>query len=132
MSTTTTHSYPATVTKVVDGDTLHVTALIFPTPRQSIELDVRLAGVNAREHSEPGGPEAAAHLAQLIGPLPAAVQLDVVKLDKYGRLLALVTTPAGVDVAHRMVTDGYAAPWDGNGKKPVPAWPIPTPTGGAG
>jgi hypothetical protein len=36
-----------------------------------------------------------------------------------------LTLPDGRDVATQMIRDRYAAPWDGKGTKPVPAWPIP-------
>lgn len=120
-----THSYPATITRIVDGDTVHAVALIFPFPRQTIDLEVRLHGINAREHKDPGGPEATAHLAQLVGALPAAITVEVVKPDKYGgRIVGRVVTPAGVDVGARMISDGYAAAWNGTGAKPLPPWPI--------
>ncbi|MEK6443606.1 thermonuclease family protein [Pseudonocardia sp. T1-2H] len=123
-----THSLPATVTRVVDGDTVHVEAQILPFPSITVELEVRLNGINAQEHNLPGGPEATAHLAGLVGPLPAAATLNIIRPDKYGgRILGQLVTPADVDVAAQMVVDGYAAAWNGTGSKPVPPWPIPAP-----
>jgi endonuclease YncB( thermonuclease family) len=120
------YSYSATVTRVVDGDSVHVAALIFPFPPLTVELEVRLDGINAQERNLPGGPEATAHLAGLLGALPAAVRLDILRPDKFGgRVDGRVTTAAGVDLAAQMVTDGYAAVWNGTGSRPVPPWPIP-------
>jgi endonuclease YncB( thermonuclease family) len=41
--------------------------------------------------------------------------------DKYGRVLGAVRTAAGLDVNAWLVRSGYAALWDGLGRKPVPA-----------
>src|SRR6185312_11963648 len=108
---------------VWDGDSVHVVAdLGFDL---TIKLMVRLNGINARELSEPGGPEARDHLAGLIPP-GSAVTLTSVAVDKFGgRTDGVLTTPAGVNVSAQMVKDGYAAAWNGEGPRPSPPWPIP-------
>lgn len=82
----------------------------------------RFLGYNSREIGMPGGPEARDHLALLlVGPL----RVVSVKLDKYGgRFDGIVYLPDGESVADVMIRDGYAAPWNGRGPKPVPAWPM--------
>jgi hypothetical protein len=37
--------------------------------------------------------------------------------------MAVVTTASGLDVATVMIEQQWAAPWDGNGKQPLPPWP---------
>lgn len=116
---------PATVTRVVDGDTLEVGADL--GWNLTLRVSVRLAGINAIEHNMPGGREATQHLAT-IAPPGTTVTLTSLGMDKYGgRSDGRIVRGDGVDVAARMVTDGYAAVWDGKGPRPVPPWPIPTP-----
>lgn len=93
--------------------------------RLRLREDVRLQGCNAREITEPGGPEARAHLAVLI-PVGTWVTVQTFKPDKYGgRWQARLTLNDGRDVATVMCADGYAAPWTGSGPKPTPPWPLP-------
>lgn len=116
--------YPAAILEVIDGDTLVVTAdLGFDV---WYRVHVRLLGINAREKTDPGGPEARAHLAGLLSPgLRVLLQSD--RWDKYGgRALGYVHLSDGRDVAEVMADDGYAARWDGRGSRPVPPWPITT------
>lgn len=58
--------YRATCKRVVDGDTF--VGQIDLGFGAFIEIKVRLHGVNAPEHNQPGGPEATAFLQSLIGP----------------------------------------------------------------
>jgi endonuclease YncB( thermonuclease family) len=121
------YQYVSYVTAVHDGDTLTVRVdLGFDTWRVQ---RVRLVGCNARELSMPGGKEARDHLRELlrwpndaIGP---QVGLISVAYDKYGDRVDGDVLLAGESVPARMIADGYAAPWDGRGKAPVPPWPIP-------
>lgn len=118
--------YPdSEILEILDGDSVRV----------SIDLgfDIhwrvlcRLHGIAAREKNRPGGPEARAHLAGLI---PPGTKVDVlsIKYDKYSGRVQVDLVRAGdqLHVNTRMVTDGYAAPWDGKGSQPEPTWPIPT------
>lgn len=72
-----------TVTQVIDGDTLAV------KPNWSWEDEsgsrVRLAGVNAPELNEYGGPAAKRRLSDLV--LNATVELKNAKTFSYGRLV---------------------------------------------
>lgn len=101
-----------TVTRIVDGDTLHV------------EVDgetrkVRLLNIDAPESVAPNqavmclGPEASARLAELL-PVGSTVELeyDGQPLDRYGRDLAIVTRP-GEEMANiAMAKAGLAVPYD--------------------
>lgn len=117
----------ATVVTVIDGDTFAASVdLGFYV---TVRMSCRVAGINAAELTEPGGPEARAGLATILGLGPVTVRS--VKADKYaGRFDAdvLVTEPApggarAWNVAAWLVDQGYAVPWDGTGPKPHVPWP---------
>jgi len=104
----------ATVTFVVDGDTIHVRL------PDGGEEKVRLIGIDAPEWTnerEPFGAEAAAHVGKLL-PAGKAVWLerDAEARDRYGRLLAyvwLAKPELGTDARTTMLNavlleDGYA------------------------
>jgi endonuclease YncB( thermonuclease family) len=116
------YTYNAIVQRVIDGDTLVANVdLGFGLMRMAQSF--RILGINAREHSMPGGREAAANLATLL-PFGTAIVLASVKDDKYGgRYDARITLPDGRDLSGLLVAAEWAAPWDGQGVKPVPAWP---------
>lgn len=117
------YEYAARVERIIDGDT--VTLMIdlgFDTFRHDT---FRLYGINAAEHGTPSGDAATAYLGTLIPPgtaLTASTFKD--KLDKYGRMLAALTTADGKSVNDEMVTSGHALPYFGKGPKPVPP-PLP-------
>lgn len=99
----------ATVTRVVDGDTLRVD---IDGERET----VRLVGINTPETVAPDrpvecyGPEASEHLKELL-PDGTEVRLerDVEARDRYGRLLAYVyKADDGLFVNEDLVADGYA------------------------
>lgn len=116
--------YQATLIRVIDGDTVKLDVdlgfSIFT------RLSCRLYGINTREHNEPGGPEAAAHLAELLA-MPGQLMVRSIKPDKYaGRFdgeIFLSTHPESINFM--MIRDGYAAVYFGVGPKPVPDWPTP-------
>jgi micrococcal nuclease len=105
----------ATVTQVVDGDTIEVRI-------GGRDERVRLIGIDTPETKKPNtpiecyGPEASAFTASI---LPAGTEIrlerDVVGRDDYGRLLAYVhLTEAGgttdTFVNRRIIAGGYAVP----------------------
>jgi micrococcal nuclease len=99
----------ATVVRVVDGDTLVIDT-------DGVDERVRLIGIDTPESVDRNrpvmcfGPEASAHLAELL-PDGTAVRLerDVEARDRYDRLLAyLYRASDGLFVNMAMVTDGYA------------------------
>ncbi len=103
-----------TVTKVVDGDTLRISA-------RGFETTVRLIGVDTPETKRPGypvqcgGPAAAAETARLL-PLGVAVRLESDPSqdvrDRYGRFLAYAYRAgrggAVGSVNYRLVRTGFA------------------------
>ncbi|MEX0768675.1 MAG: thermonuclease family protein [Microthrixaceae bacterium] len=99
----------ATVTRVVDGDTILVMS-------EGTEERVRLIGINTPESVHPTKPvmcfgkEASKHLASLLTPTtPVQLVRDVEARDKYGRLLAYVyRAQDGLFINLELVTAGYA------------------------
>lgn len=100
----------AEVIKVVDGDTVDVRI-------GGQDERVRLLNVNAPEdnavtgESECLGAEATAALKRLL-PIGSSIDLayDEVRHDRYGRLLAKVTTAAGISAAAALISQGLAVP----------------------
>lgn len=123
------YTYTAAVLSVHDGDTITADVdLGFGVwvSRQAF----RLLGLNARELSQLGGPEARDNLAALLLSPTAThvVTLTSVKPDKFGgRYDAVITMPDGADLASLLIAEGWAAAWNGKGPKPVPPWPREVP-----
>jgi endonuclease YncB( thermonuclease family) len=107
-----------------DGDTVNV--WVHRGGSDYSRWAVRLLGGACRELADPGGPEAYTHLAGLV-PTGTPVVLVDVRDDKYGgRKLARVVVDLGrgsVDLVELLIADGWAAPWNGRGTQPRPAWP---------
>lgn len=97
-----------TVTRIVDGDTLHLADL---------DARLRLIGIDTPETRHPDrglecfGREAAERLEELVPPgTRVRVVWDVERHDRYGRPLGyLHRVDDGVFVNLEMVRDGYAA-----------------------
>lgn len=121
-----TYRFPAVVTAVHDGDNITADVNLQGFGAWIHGVEFRLLGCNARELVDPGGPEAHEHLSGLV--LGVKVALTSVKPDKYGgRMLAVVTLPDGSDLVSGLIAEGWAAPWNGRGVKPLPPWPRPVP-----
>jgi endonuclease YncB( thermonuclease family) len=87
------------VTRIVDGDTLHV------TPDGGAPVTVRLRDIDAPEICQPHGPEARAALQDYA--LGQAVTMRVFGRDTHGRTIARVATTER-DLSVRMVEEGHA------------------------
>jgi endonuclease YncB( thermonuclease family) len=105
-------TYNATVIRVIDGDTLRISAdLGFSV---HTEVTIRLARVNAWEMTEPRGIVARAYLLNLIAAC-TAMRIATTKQEKYGRWLAEVwlkckTTDADwFNLADDLVRHSHAA-----------------------
>jgi micrococcal nuclease len=91
------------VTKVIDGDTIHV--LINGT-----DYKVRYIGINTPEDTtkkERLGPEATARDKQLVAGKTVTLVKDVSETDRFGRLLRFVFVD-NVLVNYELVREGYA------------------------
>ena len=101
----------ASVVRVIDGDTIVVQV-------GGTEEHVRLIGIDTPETHKPGtpvecfGPEASAHLAELIPPgTRVRLERDRDTRDVYGRLLAYVYRDSdGLFLELAMAKDGFAGP----------------------
>jgi micrococcal nuclease len=95
----------ATVTRVVDGDTVDISPAVEGLSR------VRLIGVDTPETyggTQPYGPEASEFTRQHLEGKEVSLELDVQKVDPYGRLLAYVYLPGGEMFNETLVEEGYA------------------------
>jgi micrococcal nuclease len=109
----------ATVTRVVDGDTIEVTVTeIAPGPGGGFTevgqgYDVRLIGIDTPESVKPGTPvecfgkEASAATKALLDHQEVRLVKDVEETDRYGRLLRYVYLEDEMANA-RLVANGYA------------------------
>lgn len=111
--------YNATVLSVHDGDTLTLNVDLGFYLR--MQMPCRVLGVNAPELSTTAGKAARDFMATLC-PVGTPVLLQSVKDDKYGgRFDGAITLPDGRSVAQELIKAGVAAPWNGQGTKPLPA-----------
>ena len=101
-------SYDATVTRVVDGDTVEI------SPAVGGITDLRFIGVDTPETKEPGcapqpyGQEASAFTQAQLGGEQVGLEFDVEKTDRYGRLLAYVYPQDGEMFNETLLEEGYA------------------------
>lgn len=111
---------PATVVRVVDGDTVIVVADL--GWRVKIETAVRVDGINAPEKGTDAGHRARDFASTL---LPVGKQVIVKskrllgQFEKYGRVLADIDFPdQPLSFAEQMIVSEHAKPWDGSGARP--------------
>jgi micrococcal nuclease len=101
-----------TVTKVSDGDTIHLTTL------EQTKLRVRLYGIDAPETpkanahtghiNKPGQPYGEESWKALAGKIKGAqVKLDVIDIDKYRRMVGMIWLDDR-NINLEMVREGYA------------------------
>ena len=130
----TAYEFPATITRVVDGDTVVAEILIANAFHEKwlAERVWRLNGCNARELHDPtgGGKAAKDNLAAML-PVGLPVTISSIKVDPYtdsryesARYDATVTLPGGIDLVTLLIGSGWAAAWDGRTQpRPLPPWP---------
>lgn len=115
-------SVPATVERVIDGDTVVVRA--HPWPRLEIRVSVRLAAVDAPELRGrcPEEREIAARARDWVRerlPAGSRVRLVGVREGKYaGRVVARLVTEDGLDLARGLLEEGLARPYHGGRRRP--------------
>jgi endonuclease YncB( thermonuclease family) len=103
------YEYAAVITRVVDGDTVHVQLDLGCDVR--INLTVRLFGINAPELPTDAGKVARDWLVDQLAAVGNRVLLKTVKdrREKYGRYLGILQAgPALVDLNKAMVAAGHA------------------------
>ena len=106
--------YTATVTKVIDGDSIDL--IVDLGFHISVAIRTRLLGIDAPETSTPGGKVARDRLRAEL-PVGTAVTIHTEKDpgDKYGRWLAKIDGPMG-DVADWMIAQGLAKAYFGGAR----------------
>jgi micrococcal nuclease len=99
------HDATAEVRRVVDGDTIDISPSVEGRSR------VRLIGMDTPEvyfGTQPYGPEASAFAKRELDGERVGLELDVQKIDPYGRLLAYVYLPDGRMFNEVLQEEGYA------------------------
>jgi endonuclease YncB( thermonuclease family) len=113
-------SWPdATVTRVIDGDTLvaRVTRDIGFHGSLTFDVRIRLNRINAAPANTPDGDTTTAVLTGLVVGYPVLV--ETVKPYKYGdEWMAEITLPDGRNISDLLVNEGLALYWDGHGPRP--------------
>lgn len=113
---------PAEIVRILDGDTVLVLAM--PWPDQHVRVAVRLRGIDAPEMKAkcPREREAAALARAAFADLASGsgeVALYNISGGKYfGRVLAGIVTPAGVDIGPELMARGLVAAYDGGKRQP--------------
>jgi endonuclease YncB( thermonuclease family) len=114
------YSCRAEVLEWIDGDTAVLAADVWPTLTETVH--VRLDGLDTPEHGTPGAAEAAARDAALC-PVGATLTLTARQHpeDKYGRILAQLTTLDGVSINGTLLAEHLAKDYHGGSKAGL--WP---------
>jgi micrococcal nuclease len=99
-----TWTVPATVLRIVDGDTVQLDLDLGWRIRMT--ANCRVFGINAPEMATPQG-RAARSYAEGLLPLGAEVEFHSQRLDKYGRPLGDILY-GGMNFGIRMIADGHA------------------------
>ena len=111
-----TWTVPATITRVIDADTL-AADLDLGWRVWMRDVHIRLAGLNAPELSTPEGRAARVWVFNRLnglmpvgdsGPLRVPVTVQSQSLDKYGRVLGVVYLPPGMSLNEELLVNGYA------------------------
>ena len=108
-----TYTYFATVLHIVDADTFDV--LIDYGDYLTQRRRLRLNHVDAYEKATEKGKQGKAFVERFL-PLGAEIVVTTSKPDKYGRQLAVVQTPLGLDLASELLRAGLAVPYEGGTK----------------
>lgn len=102
------YNYKATVTRVVDGDTVKLRLdLGF---RLYWHVNCRLAGINAPELSTEAGVKSKEALSKMLPP-ETEIVVNSTKLDKYGRPVAIIYLN-GFCINDILISDGFAVKYE--------------------
>lgn len=116
------YEYKCIVTRVVDGDTLHLSVDLGCDV--TIAMVVRLAHVNAPEMRTPEGPKARDFVLDwlareetsektLMFTRPITVRTIKDRKEKYGRYLAVLVAADGTTLNQALLDAGRAVPYEG-------------------
>ncbi len=108
----TVYSDLATITKIVDGDTVRVSVDL--GYKVTMAIEVRINGIDAPEMWTPEGKAARVFICTLIAPGQVVLFHSVHLLnDKYGRCLGDIELADGRSVAQAMLDAGHAVAYSG-------------------
>jgi endonuclease YncB( thermonuclease family) len=113
--------YKCELVRCIDGDTVEIWVDFGFHHRWKI--GVRLFGLNAPEivgANSAAGKAAKAYLEQLLNAPGLVLHSVKDRADKYGGRWLGEFYRDGVNLNQKMIEDGHAVPWDGQGTKPVP------------
>lgn len=102
--TTSVYGWPAHVIAVTDGDTL----IVAPTTEGGL-VRIRLHGIDAPERRQDYGEEAKNFVGETV--LSALVEIDDLGIDRYGRIVAVVTLQDGETLQATLLRAGLAWVW---------------------
>jgi endonuclease YncB( thermonuclease family) len=114
---------PAEIVRILDGDTVLVLAM--PWPDQHVRVAVRLRGIDAPEmkakcrREREAAERARSALADLAGDAGVVALYNVSGGKYFGRVLADMVTPAGIDIGPALMARGLVAAYDGGKRKPL-------------
>jgi endonuclease YncB( thermonuclease family) len=115
---------PGTITRWIDADT--VDARVELPFHHLTDQRFRLFGINAYESNTDAGKFATMLVNEL---LPAGWPCSIKSYkdpDNFGRYLAIIVTPSGLNLNQQLITEGLAVEYYGGPKKPdMPPWPGP-------
>ncbi|MCD2178490.1 thermonuclease family protein [Rhizobium sp. C1] len=110
----------ADVLRVLDGDTVEVRA--YPWPQQSVDVLVRLRGIDAPEiHSKCETEREKAEIARnrlssMIGEQKHVLLTDIDGDKYFGRVVANLGLQDGEDAASTLILENLVLPYDGGHK----------------
>ena len=111
----------ADVLRVLDGDTVEVRA--YPWPQQSVDVLVRLRGIDAPEiHSKCAAERVKAEIAKdrlsgMIGGQNHVLLTDIGGDKYFGRVVANLGLEDGEDAASTLILENLVQPYDGGHKE---------------
>lgn len=116
------YTYKATVNRVIDGDSVVVDIdLGFDTWIK--QQNVRIYGIDTpetrtRDPLEKAHGKLAKAFVERVLPVGSQIAITTVKDgDKFGRVLGIIRTSAGIDVASALLEEHLAVPYDGSNSK---------------
>ncbi len=112
---------PATLVRVVDGDTIRIEALVWIDLR--VEVLVRIRGIDAPELNASCAEERALAVAatEALAQIAADGPFRLIEIDDdkyFGRVVADVVTASGLSVGEWMLGTGLVRPYDGGARLP--------------
>ena len=115
--------HPAVIERWIDADTVELTAeLPFYI---KVRDQFRLYGIDAAEKKTPAGQWAILRVNMIAPPGTHVTIRSFRDNDNFGRWLAIVLAPGGINIAELLIQEHTAVEYYGGKKPPLPPWPGP-------